>query len=105
MGTQLLPVDSALSVEFSLKLLGNPLKRSAFSPPAKPVLGRPPPPVPLWKVSPGGTGPKNPEDPARDLPVIAIRAAAALNLPQEVLDTLVLFIGEPTATASDGVEA
>jgi hypothetical protein len=37
--------------------------------------------------------------------VVAIRAAAALNLPQEVLDTFVLLIGEPTATASDGVEA
>ncbi|MCS3642959.1 hypothetical protein GGP67_000491 [Salinibacter ruber] len=44
------------------------------------------------------------EDATRDLPVVVVRAAPALNLRQEGLDTLVLLVGEPEATASSGVE-
>ncbi len=44
------------------------------------------------------------EDATRAPPMIIIRTAPALNLRQKEFDTFILLIGEPTATASVGIE-
>ncbi len=97
---ELVPVDMALSVEFSLKLLDNRLQSAIFSPSTKSVVDSFPRPITLGKIPPRGSRTKNPEDPIYHFPVVLVGPASSVDFRKSIFNAIKLLIGQFVAATS-----